>query len=79
MSLESRKISLIQALLAVESEAAVAVMEGFLLRNKAMIGQKVSPMSIEHLNDEIDKALEDELNGNLIEANELKSKIMQWS
>ena len=79
MNLEARKISLIQEFLSIDNEDIISALENFLKKNKTyFFEQNLQPMSVQQLNQEIDKALDDELNNRIISAKDLKQKIQKW-
>ena len=78
MNLEARKISLVQEFLRIENEKMISALENFIRKNKSeQFEKKLIPMSLEQLNFEIDKALDDEKNNRLISAKNLKDKILK--
>ena len=78
MNLEARKISLVQEFLRIDNEKMISALENFLRKNKSEQFEKnLKPMSLEQLNFEIDKALDDEKNNRLISAKNLKDKILK--
>ena len=80
MNLEARKISLVQEFLRIDNEKMISALENFLRKNKSEQFEKnLKPMSLEQLNFEIDKALDDEKNNRLISAKNLKDKIQKWT
>lgn len=80
MSIEARKISLIQELLNTDSELVIEAVERLLRKSKSeLVEEDIKPMTVEQFNVEIDKALEDEKEGRVIRAEDLKNRIKQWS
>lgn len=80
MTLEARKISLIQEFLRIDNEKIISALENFLSKHKSDIFEEnLKPMSTEQFNKEIDQALEDEKNNRTILAKDLKAKIEKWS
>lgn len=80
MNLEARKISLVQEFLRIDNEKMISALENFLRKNKSEQFEKnLNPMTLEQLNFEIDKALDDEKNNRIISAKNLKDKIQKWT
>lgn len=80
MDLEARKISFVQEFLRLQNEEIVSGLEQFMRKRKnELLEKKSSPITINELNAEIDQALEDSKNGNMIEASALKAKINKWN
>ena len=79
MNIEARKISFIQEFLKLQNEDIIDSLEQLLKKRKAeSIEDNIKPMSIEELNERIDKSMEDSRNGRVIIAEELKSIINKW-
>jgi hypothetical protein len=79
MNLEARKISLVQEFLRIDNEKIISALENLLHKSKSEIfDENLKPKSLDQLNSEIDKAIEDENNDRLINAKDLKSKIQKW-
>ena len=75
MDLQARKISFVQEFLRLNNEEIIASLEEMLIRRKAeAYEQELKPMSIDHLNQEIDRAEEDSKENRIIRASDLKSK-----
>ncbi|NPA45157.1 MAG: hypothetical protein GXO49_06475 [Chlorobi bacterium] len=75
MNIETRKISFIQEFLNLQNEEIISKFESLLKKLKSdSLSNKLKPMSLKQLNNEIDIALEDSENDNVIEANELRMK-----
>lgn len=75
MDLQTRKISFVQEFLRLQNEEIISALEGILRKKKLELYEmNQKPMSIDHFNNEIDKALEDSRSGNIIKAEELKEK-----
>lgn len=80
MTIEARKIMLVQELLRIDNELVIEDVERLLRKSRVeSVERETIPMTVELFNKEIDKALEDEKQGNLIRAEDLKTKIKQWS
>ncbi|MCS3868500.1 hypothetical protein J3D55_001416 [Chryseobacterium ginsenosidimutans] len=79
MNLEARKISLVQEFLRIDNEKIISALENLLHKSKSEIfDENLKPKSLDQLNSEIDKAIEDENNDRLINAKDLKNKIQKW-
>ncbi len=75
MDLQTRKISFVQEFLRLTNEEIVISLERMLKKRKSEIyEEELKPMSIDKLNAEIDQALDDSRNDNVIKATDLKSK-----
>lgn len=80
MNLETRKISFVQEFLRLQNEEIVSGLEKMLRNRKAeLIENNLKPMSMQQFNDEIDQALNDSKNGQIIKATDLKTKVQKWS
>ncbi len=80
MTIEARKILLVQEFLKIDNEDIIEALENLLHQSKSeAFGKNIKPMSLEEFNNEIDKALEDEKNYRLTSAKTLKKKIQKWS
>ncbi|MDO6745465.1 hypothetical protein Q4553_12865 [Tenacibaculum soleae] len=80
MDIQSRKIEFMQEFLKIQSEEVISKLENILRKGKSNAENiDFNPMSIEEFNLRIDKSMNDSKNGKLIEANELKAKMEQWS
>ena len=80
MDLLTRKITFVQEFLRLQNEDIISGLEKLLRKRKAELFEKnLKPMSLEQLNSEIDQAIEDSKNGNVIKATDLKEKINKWS
>ncbi len=80
MDLETRKISFVQEFLRLQNEEIVSGLEKMLRNRKAeLIENNLKPMSMQQFNDEIDQALNDSKNGQIIKATDLKTKVQKWS
>ena len=80
MNLEARKIEFVQEFLRLENEEIVSGLEKLLRKRKMeLMENELKPMSMEQFNAEIDQAMEDSKNDNVIKASDLKAKIDKWS
>lgn len=79
MDLQTRKISFVQEFLRLQNEEIVSGLEEMLRKRKAeLIENNLKPMSVQQFNDEIDQALNDSKNGQIIKAIDLKTKVQKW-
>ena len=79
MNLEARKISFIEEFVKMQNEDIISSLVQLLKKRKAeSIEDNLKPISIEELNERIDKSMEDSQNGNLVEDKDLKSIIDKW-
>ncbi len=75
MNIESRKLLFIQEFLRIQNEEIIIGLEKTLKRWKLKQNEKgLKPMDLEQFNDEIDQALRDSREGNIIKATELRDK-----
>ena len=80
MTIEARKILLVQEFLKIDNEDVIKALEDLLHQSKIeAFEKKFKPMSLEEFNNEIDKALDDEENYRLTSVKTLKKKIQKWS
>ena len=80
MDLETRKITFVQEFLRLQNEEIVIGLEKLLRKKKKdLFEKKLTPMSVEQFNREIDQAMDDSENGRIIPAKELKKKMHKWS
>ena len=75
MDLQARKISFVQEFLRLQNEDIVKGLEDFLKKHKSeLFEQRLSPMSIDELNRQIDESMLDSKQNNVIKASDLKAK-----
>ena len=80
MDLETRKITFVQEFLRLQNEEIVIGLEKLLRKKKKdLFEKKLTPMSVDQFNREIDQAMDDSENGRIISAKELKKKMHKWS
>jgi len=80
MDLETRKITFVQEFLRLQNEEIISGLEKLLRKKKMdLFEKKLTPMSVEQFNKEIDQAMDDSENGRVISAKELKKKMRKWS
>lgn len=78
MTIEARKLSLVQEFLRIDNEDVIKALEDLLHQSKLEAFEKeFRPMSLEKFNSEIDKALDDEENYRLTSVKTLKKKIKE--
>ncbi len=79
MDLQARKITFVQEFLRLQNEEIVSGLEDLLRKKKAeQYEQKLNPMSIDQLNNEIDQALLDSKEDRIISASDLQKKANKW-
>ena len=75
MDLQTRKILFIQEFLRIQNEEIISSLEKLLKTLKTeFFAKENTPMSLEQFNKEIDQAIIDSENDNVIKATELKAK-----
>jgi hypothetical protein len=80
MDLERRKITFVQEFLRLQNEEIIGGLENLLRKKKIeLLEKKLSPMSIEQFNHEIDQSLSDSENERIVSATDLKEKVKKWS
>ena len=80
MDLQARKISFVQEFLRIQNEEIISGLENFLRKKNAeQFETRLTPMSIEMFNQEIEQALNDSQEDKVVSANELKTRIKKWS
>jgi len=80
MDLERRKITFVQEFLRLQNEEIISGLENLLRMKKIeLLEKKLSPMSIEQFNHEIDQSLSDSENERVVSATDLKEKVKKWS
>jgi len=79
MDIQTRKIAFMQEFLRLQNEEIIAGLED-LLRNKRieLYESKLSPMSMEQFDNEIDQAMKDSEEEKLIPVSELLKKMQKW-
>ena len=76
MDLEARKIIFVQEFLRLQNEEIISGLEKLLRKQKNdLFEKKLTPMSLEQFNREIDQALSDSEMGRITPAEELKNKV----
>jgi len=80
MNIQTRKIEFIQKFfLKVQSEAIIPHLERILKKETQFDkSDNIQPMSIEELNERIDKSMEDSRNGHLTSSDQLLSEVNLW-
>lgn len=80
MDLQTRKLTFIQEFLRIQNEDIISGLEKMLKKRRAELYEKnLKPMSMEQLNADIDKSLEDSANDRVISARDLKEEIKKWN
>ena len=80
MDLEARKISFVQEFLRLQNEDIITGLETLLRKRKQeLFEQSLNPMSMDQLKAEINQALIDSEQDNVIRAEDLKDKIDKWT
>ena len=80
MDIQRRKQAIVEEFMSIQNEALVSLFEQVLKRRKSFEKEaSLSPMSIEQLNEEIDKALADYQNGKVKDAKTLLLEIDKWN
>jgi len=75
MNIEARKISFIQEFLRIKNEEVIIGLENMLKQWQAKYdAEEFSPMSIKQFNEEIDKAMKDIEENNVVSAKDLLKK-----
>jgi len=79
MDLKNRKITFVQEFLRLQNEEIISGLENLLKMKKSeLFEKKLTPMSLEQFNSEIDQALFDSENGRITSALDLKKKAQKW-
>ena len=79
MDMQTRKIEFIQEFLKVQNEEVIHRLEKILQKeSETSEKENFEPMTIDELNERIDKSMEDSQNGRLIKATDLKAKMEKW-
>lgn len=80
MDLQRRKIILVQEVLRLQNEEIISGLENLLKTKKSeLFEKKLTSMSIDQFNHEIDQAMLDSENGRVTSATDLKEKVKKWS
>ena len=75
MDIQTRKISFIQEFLRIQNEDIISSLEKLLkIRKSEFFAKENTPMDLEQFNKEIDQAIIDSENDNVIKASDLKAK-----
>jgi len=79
MNIEARKIALVKEFLNIDNENTIRAIEQLLNEMKATAYEEdLMPMSMAQYKAEIQRAIDDETNGRLIKAKDLKKQIREW-
>lgn len=76
MDIQTRKIEFVQAFLKLQSEELISRFESLL---KSERPSTIQPMTLNELNERIDKSLLDSQNDKVTEGHQLIEEIQQWS
>lgn len=80
MDIQRRKQAIIEEFMRIENESIISLFEKVLERKRSFEKEvSPSPMSLEQLNEEIDKALSDYQDGKSKDARKLLLEIDKWS
>jgi hypothetical protein len=80
MDLQTRKITFVQEFLRLQNEEIVSGLEDLLRKKKIeLFEKKLTPMSMDQFNQEIDQSLLDSQEGRISSAKELKKRLKKWS
>jgi hypothetical protein len=79
MTLQARKLNLIQDVLAITDSEVLARMEGCLREEQAKAyGKNLKPMSVEEFTDMIEHSREDVRAGRVIGLEDLRKEVAKW-
>ena len=79
MDLQTRKISFVQEFLRLQNEELVSLLEQILRKRKAeLLEGTFVPMTLEQLNEDIDRSMDDSKNNRVVSAKDLKAEIKKW-
>lgn len=78
MDIQTRKIEFIQEFLKIQNEELLIRLEKLLHANKSTKNNDLRPMTIDELNERIDKSMDDSKNNRLTTSSDLISEIEKW-
>ena len=79
MDLQARKIEFVQKFLKLKSEKAITKLENLLIQEqREQLKEDFQPKTLELLNEEVDLALRDSANDNVIDSDTLLEKYQEW-
>ena len=79
MDLQARKIEFVQEFLKLKSEKAITKLENLLIQEqRKQLKEDFQPKTLELLNEEVDLALRDSANDNVIDSDTLLEKYQEW-
>ncbi len=78
MNIQLRKIEFVRDFLKIEDEELLALLEQLLYSAKSDAENNIQSMSVEELNQRIDKSMEDAQKGKLTKSSDLISEIQKW-
>ena len=79
MDLQARKIEFVQKFLKLMSEKAITKLDNLLIQEqRKQLKEDFQPKTLELLNEEVDLALRDSANDNVIDSDTLLEKYQEW-
>lgn len=78
MDMQTRKIEFVRDFLKLQNEEVLILMESLLRSSKEDVENEFQPMSVEELNQRIDKSMKDSENGKLTKSSDLITEIQGW-
>jgi len=79
MDIQTRKINFVQEFLRLRNIKLIEKLEKILLEDKAKDYEaNLKPLSIDNFNKMVDKSIEDAIQGNVVDARELKESVKRW-
>lgn len=78
MDMQTRKIEFVRDFLKLQNEEVLILMENLLRSSKEDVENEFQPMSVEELNQRIDKSMKDSENGKLTKSSDLITEIQGW-
>lgn len=78
MDIQTRKIEFIREFMTLQNEELLTLLEKSLHSEKRDSHQKVSALTLQELNQQIDQSMDDSMNGRLTDSEVLTSEIKKW-
>ena len=79
MDIQTRKINFVQEFLKLRNIKLIEKLEKILLEDKAKDYEaNLKPLSLDSFNKMVDKSLDDTIQGNFVDARELKVSVRKW-
>ena len=79
MDIQTRKINFVQEFLRLKNIKLIEKLEKILLEDKAKDYEaNLKPLSLDSFNKMVDKSLDDTIQGNFVDARELKVSVRKW-